>query len=224
METNRTGYAEYLEHHGVKGQRWGIRRTPEQLGHRRKRDATSYGSASSKKGKPSVSKSLANRREVAAKERAAKKEAALKRKVEQRAKKLQRKQEQKEKKKAKKEAITKEKAAKKAQEDIARREKILQDPTLLYKHRKEFSPDEIKKAMTNIKMEQELQDLSMKRLGIGQQYIDTAVKYAETGIKAYNKAASIYNAFNQDKDDLPIIQSGGGNKKKKKKDQKDDDD
>lgn len=27
-------YHDYLEHHGVKGQRWGVRRTPEQLGHK----------------------------------------------------------------------------------------------------------------------------------------------------------------------------------------------
>lgn len=26
---------DYLEHHGVKGQKWGIRRTPEQLGHKK---------------------------------------------------------------------------------------------------------------------------------------------------------------------------------------------
>lgn len=25
---------EYLEHHGIEGQKWGIRRTPEQLGHK----------------------------------------------------------------------------------------------------------------------------------------------------------------------------------------------
>lgn len=35
---------EYLEHHGVKGQRWGIRRTPEQLGHiLKKKNARHYG-------------------------------------------------------------------------------------------------------------------------------------------------------------------------------------
>lgn len=28
----------YLEHYGIKGMRWGIRRTPEQLGHRKKYD------------------------------------------------------------------------------------------------------------------------------------------------------------------------------------------
>lgn len=35
---------EYLEHYGVKGQRWGIRRTPEQLGHiLKKKNARHYG-------------------------------------------------------------------------------------------------------------------------------------------------------------------------------------
>lgn len=34
----------YLEHHGVKGQRWGVRRTPEQLGHiLQKKNARHYG-------------------------------------------------------------------------------------------------------------------------------------------------------------------------------------
>lgn len=30
---------DFLEHHGVKGQKWGVRRTPEQLGHRIKEGA-----------------------------------------------------------------------------------------------------------------------------------------------------------------------------------------
>lgn len=35
---------DYLEHHGVKGQRWGVRRTPEQLGHiLQKKNARHYG-------------------------------------------------------------------------------------------------------------------------------------------------------------------------------------
>lgn len=35
---------DYLEHHGIKGQRWGVRRTPEQLGHiLQKKNARHYG-------------------------------------------------------------------------------------------------------------------------------------------------------------------------------------
>lgn len=30
---------DFLEHHGIKGQKWGVRRTPEQLGHRIKEGA-----------------------------------------------------------------------------------------------------------------------------------------------------------------------------------------
>lgn len=36
MDENRVD--EFLEHHGIKGQRWGIRRTPEQLGHKVSKD------------------------------------------------------------------------------------------------------------------------------------------------------------------------------------------
>lgn len=34
-------YKSYLEHHGIKGQKWGVRRTPEQLGHKKPR-STGY--------------------------------------------------------------------------------------------------------------------------------------------------------------------------------------
>ncbi len=182
MET----YAEYLEHHGVKGQRWGVIRTPEQLGHKR----SERRKAAPKKG--NVLKLLKKKRKAAPT-----------------------KEEKVGKKQAKKKAADEKKAAKKAQKDIARREKILQNPTLLYKHRKEFSTEEIKKAMSNIKMEQELRDLSVKQLGAGQQYLETALKYAESGIKTYNKIANVYNAFGHPEPgkEAPII---GVNKAKDK--------
>ncbi len=189
---SQTNYAEYLEHHGVKGMRWGVRRTPAQLGHepsKRKKSADK----TPDKTRPSIFFKKASG--------SAQKEKKI-------AKKEKRKQE-----------VDEKKAAKRAQKDIARREKILQDPTLLYKHRKEFSPDEIRKAMSNIQMEQNLQQLSMNRLSVGQQYLQTAVKYADTGIKAYNNAAKIYNAFGKGSKPMPII--GGGEKKKKKKDDDD---
>lgn len=191
---NQNSYSEYLEHHGVKGQRWGIRRTPEQLGYKKSSRQQSDSRFSKFLKRKISSKDLtANRKNKAAK-----------------------KLEKLDKKDKKKKEVDEKKAAKKAQKDIIRREKILSDPTLLYKHRKEFSKEEIDKAMKSIKMEQELRQLSMNQLSTGQTYLETAVKYAETGIKAYNKAANIYNAFNKSGSDMPII--GGGKKKKKKDD------
>lgn len=37
----------YLQHHGIKGQKWGVRRTPEQLGHETGSGRNSYGRKSS---------------------------------------------------------------------------------------------------------------------------------------------------------------------------------
>ncbi len=191
MET----YAEYLEHHGIKGQRWGIRRTPEQLGHRVSERRKAKSSSSTRKSinflkrKPKTSSS---------------KEEKFTKKAE------------------KRKQIDEKRAVKKAQKDVARREKILQNPTLLYKHRKEFSPEEIKKAMGNIKMEQELRDLSMKNLGVGRQYLETAVRYAESTIKMYNKAANVYNAFGHPKPgkEAPVIGVSPNKDKNKDKDKK----
>ncbi len=196
MEMNRTGYAAYLEHHGVKGHRWGIIRTPEQLGHR-----TSSKRKTAKKRK--VLNLLKRRAKSSGTAESSEKKAAQKQaKISEKARK---------------------KAEKKALKDVARREKILKSPTLLYKHRNEFSPDEIKKAMGNIKMEQELQQLSMNQLSKGQAYLETAVKYANSGIKAYNNVAKVYNAFaGENRKELPVI--GGKKDKDKDKDKKKKDD
>lgn len=179
-------YSEYLEHHGIKGQRWGVRRTPEQLGHRRVE-----GKQRVIEGKPG---GMFKMRVVQGTEPS--------------------KAEQKElKKKERLEQI----AEKKAKEQLERREKILKDPRLLYKHRYEFSPEEIKKAMGDIQTMQNLRQLSVNELSAGEVYLNTAVKYAKTGIEAYNTAAKIYNAFNKDdKHTAPIIGAKSEAKQKKK--------
>lgn len=49
---------EYLEHHGILGQKWGIRRTPEQLGHRAARKAAKKeAKAEAKRRKAEIKKS-----------------------------------------------------------------------------------------------------------------------------------------------------------------------
>lgn len=186
---NQMNYAEYLEHYGVKGMRWGIRRTLEQLGHRKPFRRKSYEGPEQSDSRPIRGAKIINKEQWLLKRRE---------RVEKR-------------------------AEKKAREDIARREKILQNPTLLYKHRKEFSSEEIRKAMSNIQMEQNLQQLSMNQLSAGATYINAALKYAEAGIKVYNNAAKMYNAFNKQNKKAPIIGQGKDKKKDKNKDKDDDD-
>lgn len=190
MEPNQTSYAEYLEHYGVKGQRWGIRRTPEQLGHRTVSGKSRSTERRVIEGKP---RGMFKLRVVQGTEPSKEEKKALKKQVRE-----------------------EQKVAKKAMEATIRRDEIMRDPKLLYKHRREFSPEEIKKAMDRIRMEQDLRQLSINDLSAGQVYLQTAVKYAETGISAYNKVASVYNAFEKQGKPLPMISATSSTKKKRK--------
>lgn len=67
----------YLQHHGIKGMKWGVRRTPEQLGHKpsSKKKGSSVGSTLKKAGSAvvSTSKSVVNAGKKKLDERAKKK-------------------------------------------------------------------------------------------------------------------------------------------------------
>lgn len=54
---------DYLAHHGIKGQKWGVRRTPEQLGHAPKKPKESVVKKISEKYKQSKTKNSENSRE-----------------------------------------------------------------------------------------------------------------------------------------------------------------
>lgn len=150
-------YREYLEHHGVKGMRWGVRKERE-----RKGDGTSR--SGNKKEKVKSRMTFLQRR----------KQARIKK--------------QREEAKKKKEAA--------AKKEAERRQKILRSPTKLYKHRYEFSQDDINNALKNFKWEAELQSYSQKQMDQGKKYIDTAFQYANTSINLYNTAARVVNSFN----------------------------
>lgn len=68
----------YLVHHGIKGQRWGVRRTPEQLGHHVSSSVKAIGNTVSKvnpltsSSKPKKNLSYAERRKLALTTRSAK--------------------------------------------------------------------------------------------------------------------------------------------------------
>lgn len=124
----------------------------------------------------------------------------------------------------KKEAEAKKKAEAAAAKKEQRRKKILSNPTQLYKHRKEFSYDEIKKAMETFEWEKRLSGYSRDQINNGVEYINTIFKATNNCINVYNSAARIVNSLGKekpsDKDIMPFIQPMSSNKQDKDKDKK----
>lgn len=186
-------YRESLEHYGVKGQRWGVRKERKTSGRRRK--------------KRTFSEKVKERR----KKRAARRVARAKARAE--------KQQQEAQKKAAKQQAEKEK----------KRQSILNNPTSLYKHRREFTADEIQAAMKQFEWEKKLSEYSKNDLKNGAEFINTMFNYVSNTINLYNAAARIVNSVHDDSK-LPIIKTTAeltakkDNKDKDKKDKKDDKD
>lgn len=171
-------YRNHLEHHGVKGMRWGHRKEKPSSG------------STKKKKKKTMSQKLRAIREARAKKRVAKAKA--------RAEKLS----------AKKEA---------------QRKKILSNPTSLYKHRKEFSYEEINDALKRFEWEEKLQNYSKNRLKNGADYIQSMTNTAINTINLYNQAARVVNSLSNtdnERDLMPYIKNA--DLQKKKSDDKDD--
>lgn len=160
-----------IYHHGVKGMKWGIRRTPEQLGY---------------KPKPKEPKKT---REEKLREKTKKKKAQMDKKE-----------------------------AKLRSEADAKRAEILKSPRQLYKYRDQFTKSEIDEAMKRFKWEQELRNMSKSDMNRGKEYIDMILGYTESGMKAYNTVARLYNTFGgaEEKDKMKMIPGVGGGDKKKK--------
>lgn len=159
-----------LYHHGVKGMKWGVRRTREQLGYpesRRKKQTVK----SKKRSRSSKDKQFSRLRSI---------------------------------------------AEKKNQNS---REEILKSPTKLYRHREEFTKQEIDDAIRRFETERKLNELSAYELNAGKRYVDALLGYADTGIKAYNTYAKLHNAFGKGE---KLKQIGQDGKKDKKKDKDDD--
>ena len=68
------------------------------------------------------------------------------------------------------------------------RKKILSDPIKLYKHRKEFSEDEIRKAMKTFHMDEELRNLSSNKKKSRLDTPKRLIAYGTTAIAAYGVA------------------------------------
>lgn len=108
----------------------------------------------------------------------------------------------------------------KKKREIKRKENILRNPTKLYKHRYEFTQDEINDAIKRFEWEAKLNELSVKQLQRGKNYLDTAFNTVNSGINLYNAAARIANTFN--KTNLPYVSNvkTDNNQQQKKDDNK----
>lgn len=140
----------------------------------------------SKRKKRTFSEKVKARR----KKRAAKRVARAKARAE--------KQQQEAQKKAAKQQVAKEK----------KRQAILNNPTSLYKHRREFTADEIQAAMKQFDLEKKLSEYSKNDLKNGAEFINTMFSYVNNSINLYNAAARIANSVSEDSK-LPIIKSTG---------------
>lgn len=173
-------YREALEQSGVKNMRWYRHIFGKYQDHAKY--AAGRSSPDKKTSKraddDAKAKAKAEKKAADAKAKAEKKEADAKAKAE------------------KKEADAKAKAEKEAAEKEKERQKILSDPKKLYKHRKEYSYDEIKKAVDRFKQESELQKYAKETMQKGADYINLVNTYATSAINVYNTAARIINTIN----------------------------
>lgn len=146
----------FLEHHGVKGMKWGVRKDRTSSGGGRKASSETKAKA----GK--LLTRLDKRRSDRAKKRA-------------------------------------EKAAKKAEAAATKakemHEKNLKSARSLYKHRYDYTQDEINNALKTFEWERKLRDYSKSELEAGKKYLDAAFQYANASINIYNTAARVVNTF-----------------------------
>lgn len=106
----------------------------------------------------------------------------------------------------KQEAEAKKKAEKAAAKAEKRRKQILSNPTSLYKHRKEFTAEEIQAAMKQFEWEKKLGDYSAQRLKNGADFVNTIFTYSNNAINLYNNAARLVNSLD-DNSNLPVIKT-----------------
>lgn len=177
-------YTDYILHHGIKGQKWGIRRTPEQLGHKtkKKRSGVKAKLQSLKPGSSTKKKQSASSVEKVSSEKTLAK-------------------------KSNKDLNAKEREAKKQQVLESRSAKQLYDNADL------FTTQELQNAYNRLNLERSIKNLTPKQVSKGQQYLDKYVKTANN-VSAFLKstnavigqASAMYNMLNK--------LSGGSSKKK----------
>lgn len=202
---------DYLEHHGIKGMRWGVRKQRESSGGKRSSASKTRSSASdmvrSIKAKQSVRKiAKFKAREAKAKEQLKVTTAKNKAKVA----------------KANLKAAKKNKATTTNNEELKKmtvdeqKQAILKQRSgkALYKNADLFTTDELAAATRRLQLEKTLRDIDPKQKSKGEQYLDKAKKLNDTMNTVTNtieSGAKLYQTVNK------YLGSEASNEKKKEK-------
>ena len=218
---------EYLEHYGVKGQRWGIRRSPEQLGHiLKKKNARHYGKYNaavkriselhggksidqlSSKEKKKIAKAIEKAEAAVGKIQANEKKFAPKiEKAEAHQAKQEQKSAEKEAKTTAKKEAAQAKAEEKAQKEQAKNEKLkaklMKDPNWeeVYANRNLFSNQELNDITTRMNSEKKMRDALEDNSTFNRMAdkMKTITNVAGAGLDLYNKAKSIKDIYDSGK-------------------------
>ena len=183
-----------LIHHGIEGQKWGVQNGPPYPLSRQKDSSRKDDAKKKIKEIADKARESHRRRKAAAKVKAAER----------------------------KEKHVEKKTAREEKKEQIRREKFekerhykMRDPKWLRKHMGDLTNDELKNARERLNLENNLRDENVRKLNTGKVYTDMVLGYLDSGIRAYNTVAKIYNV-NADKDDrLPLIGENSKDDKKK---------
>ncbi len=188
---------DFLMHHGVPGMRWGIRRTPEQLGHyiQRKQKKISFYQKKANEARAKGDSKLYYKY--------LEKQKKTSRLIEKARSKMPKAQEREEKREARHQAKLEKQAAKKAEE----KENFLRTASAeeLMERRGEFSDDEIARAIRRLQTAKQIEDLN-RQINLSrvqeqqrqkQAKFDSAIGFANNIISGFNKYEDVARIVNK---------------------------
>ena len=91
------------------------------------------------------------------------------------------------------------------QRRVAAREVIKRNPKLLYKYRKDFTEEELQKAVSVLKLEREIRSLKKSNITAGADYAEAFLKYGNVASDAYKLYSSPLGNALAKKLNLPVI-------------------